>query len=491
MKDPVGKTAAMSPPGTATGARLEGPVPGDPFLMISDLDLGAAGYVREEWFLEGTANAYSLDGERRADGRWTVTPASRAAFKTRIVVYRPVDPARFDGSVVVEWFNVSGGLDASPDWFFLHRHLMRHGAAWVGVSAQKAGIDGGGLVPGMPLKTVNAERYASLVHPGDAFAFDIYSTVARALRTRGSGPLGPLAAQRVIAIGESQSAGFLVTYVNAVDPVERCFDAFLIHGRPGAVPSMDGAYLRASPDGDLSNVAAIASVGQRIREDLRVPVLTFQSETDVAILGGGRARQPDAERVRLWELAGAAHFDTYGLVASQFDRDGIAVEELAGHLAPTADVMGMSAPMPINSGPQQHYVLNAALTHLDRWVREGRPAPQAPRLETADEGATMLVRDDLGIARGGIRTPWVEAPSAVVSGEPQRGEGFVFLFGKTLVLDEQTLARLYPSGPEEHRSRFEAATATAVRDGYLLAEDAGEITALARHGRQPSGWKSR
>src|SRR6185369_1168647 len=228
MKDSVGKTAAMSLPGTATGARLEGPVPGDPFLMISDLDLGAAGYVREEWFLEGMANAYSLDGERRADGRWTVTPASRAAFKTRIVVYRPVDPARFDGSVVVEWFNVSGGLDASPDWFFLHRHLMRHGAAWVGVSAQKAGIDGGGLVPGMPLKTVNAERYASLVHPGDAFAFDIYSTVARALRTRGSGPLGPLAAQRVIAIGESQSAGFLVTYVNAVDPVERCFDAFLI-----------------------------------------------------------------------------------------------------------------------------------------------------------------------------------------------------------------------------------------------------------------------
>lgn len=65
MKDSVGKTAAMSPPGTATGARLEGAVPGDPFLMISDLDLGAAGYVREEWFLEGTANAYSLDGERR------------------------------------------------------------------------------------------------------------------------------------------------------------------------------------------------------------------------------------------------------------------------------------------------------------------------------------------------------------------------------------------------------------------------------------------
>ena len=184
----------------------------------------------------------------------------------------------------------------------------------MGVSAQKAGIDGGGLVPGMPLKATNAERYASLVHPGDAFAFDIYSAVDRALRTPGSGPLGRLEAQRVIAIGESQSAGFLVTYVNAVDPIERCFDAFLIHGRPGAAPGLDGAYLRAPRDGDLSNVSAIASDGHRIREDARAPVLTFQSETDVVILGGGRARQPDSEHFRLWELAGAAHFDTYGLV---------------------------------------------------------------------------------------------------------------------------------------------------------------------------------
>lgn len=110
---------------------------------------------------------------------------------------------------------MSGGLDACPDWLFLHRHLMREGAAWVGVSAQKVGIDGGGFVPGMPLKIVNPERYGCLVHPGDAFAFDVYSEVGRALRTAGSGPLGQLKAQRMIAIGESQSAGFMVTYVNA------------------------------------------------------------------------------------------------------------------------------------------------------------------------------------------------------------------------------------------------------------------------------------
>jgi hypothetical protein len=480
-------------PGT-TGSRLEGPVPGRPFLMIADLDLPAAGYVREEWFLAATATAYSLDHQRGADGRWQAAPGARAPFKTRLVVYRPEEPSRFSGTVVVEWHNVSGGLDASPDWLFLHRHLMRAGAAWVGVSAQKAGIDGGGLVPGMPLKAANAERYASLVHPGDAFAFDIFSAVGRALRTSGSGPLGRLEAQRLIAIGESQSAGFLVTYVNAVDPIERCFDAFLIHGRPGAAAGLDGAYIRAPLDGDLThlstNIGTIASDGHRIREDARVPVLTLQSETDVVLLGGGRARQPDSERFRLWELAGAAHFDTYGLFAAHVDREGISVDELARHLAPTDDVMGMPAGAPINSGPQQHYVLNAALTHLDRWVREGMPPPEAPRLETADAAGTTLVRDHLGIVRGGIRTPWVETPSAVLSGDSPGGDGFLFLFGKTLALDTATLAKLYPGGADEHRSRFEAATAAAVGAGYLLAEDAGEITALARHGRQPSGWKA-
>ena len=101
------------------------------------------------------------------------------------------------------------------------------------------------------------------------------------------------------------------------------------------------------------------------------------------------------------------------------------------------------------------------------------------------------MRDHIGIVRGGIRTPWVEAPSAVLSGDSPGGDGFLFLFGKTLALDDPTLARLYPGGADEHRRRFEAATAAAVRAGYLLAEDAGEITALARHGRQPSGWKIR
>jgi hypothetical protein len=473
-----------------SSTKLEGPVPGDPFLIVGAIDLAAAGYEGEEWFLSGTASGYSLAGEQSHDGQWSVSRSGSAPFRTRLVVRRPADPARFNGTVVVEWMNVTGGIDAAPDWLFLHRHLMREGAAWVGVSVQKAGIDGGGMVPGRPLKEANAERYGSLVHPGDAFSFGIYSEVGRVLRTPKSGPLGPLEAQRLIAIGESQSAGFLVSYVNAVDAIERCYDAFLIHGRPGSAARLDGDYIRAPRDGDLSNVGPRLKQGHRVREDARVPVLTLQSETDVVTLGGGRARQPDSERFRLWELAGAAHFDTYGLIATHVDREGVAIEKLAARMAPTDRPAGLSTDFPVNSGPQQHYVVGAAVGCLERWVRDGTPAPEAPRLETADAGASELVRDELGIVRGGIRTPWVEAPCAALSGDSPGGEGFMFLFGKTVPFDSSTLDRLYPGGPDDHYTRFEAATERSVAAGFLLAADAEEICALAQHGRQPSGWRT-
>jgi len=86
-------------------------------------------------------------------------------------VYRPTSPKGFNGTVVVEWLNVSGGLDTSPDWTDAHAELIRDGFAWMGVSAQYAGVEGGGTILGildLPLKTVDPARYGSLVHPGEA-----------------------------------------------------------------------------------------------------------------------------------------------------------------------------------------------------------------------------------------------------------------------------------------------------------------------------------
>jgi len=450
---------------------VSGPNSGAFFLgSPQSYDLAALGYSNEEFLLEGTARSYaSAPGDAR--------------YRTRVVVRRPLAPARFNGCAVVEWFNVSGGLDAAPDWSFTHRHLIREGFAWVGVSAQRAGIEGGGFAAmSFPLKRMDAKRYATLEHPGDAFSFDIFSQAGRAVRD--GRLLGGRAPRRVLAIGESQSAVFLVTYVNAVDADARVFDGFLLHGRGGSGASLEGSM---GADRPLAEVAEAVSSGrggaimagtERIRSDARVPVLTLQSETDVVGLGSAGARQPDSDRFRLWEIAGAAHADTYLLVASGSDDGSLAPAAFAKLLAPTTELFGMKVNTPINAGPQQHYVLQAALAHLDRWAAGGAPPPEAPRLELGG-GEVPLALDALGIAKGGVRSPWVDAPTAALSGFGQSGTDFAFLFGTTRPFDAATLARLYPGGRPDFLARFEKATSEAVARGFLLEADVPEIRAVA------------
>jgi hypothetical protein len=459
-----------------------GPVPGTPVSTLGAFDLRRHGYAVQEWFLTGTASSWRTAGELGDDGRWTVDAAGSAPFTTRLLICRP-DPFQFRGTVVVEWLNVSGGGDGSPDWFFLHRHLMREGAAWVGVSAQKAGIDGGGLFEsGQHLKNVASERYETLAHPGDAFAFDIFSQAGAVLRT-GAGPLADLNIQTLLAAGESQSAAFLVTYVNAVDPLARIYDGFMIHGRGAAGASLEGEMrARRVAHGealDLASRSDARNPGHRIREDVRVPVITVQSETDVMMLGGFRGRQPDSDRFRLWEIAGAAHFDTYGLVAAHRDDGSLPVAELAALTAPTDEVMGQKAASLVNSGPQQHYVLNAALAHLEAWVRGGSTPPGAERFETTGGESPDLVLDELGNVRGGVRTPWVDVPVAVLSGLGQRGAMFTVLFGVTRPFDGAQLGRLYPNGRRQYLTAFERSLDEAITSGFLLAADRDEILGVA------------
>jgi len=270
--------------------RVQGPIGGAPVIPLGQYDLGALGYTLEEYFFSGTASSYSLIGERGANGRWDARPDQTAPFTTRLVTCRPTDPSRFNGTVVVEWLNVSGGLDAPPDWYMTHRHIMREGMAWAGVSVQKAGVEGGAsLGAGIPLKQADQMRYQALSHPGDAFAFDIFTQAGSVLRApSGAGVLGPLAARHLIAAGASQSAIFLVTYINAVDPLVGLYDAFLVHGRGGSGAPINGDFLSARTRIDVTGDAPLFSGSEQIRDDVRVPVLTIQSETDVIKLGNRR-----------------------------------------------------------------------------------------------------------------------------------------------------------------------------------------------------------
>ena len=466
---------------------LSGPVAGQPSLLSSFFDLAGLGYLAEEYFLSGDAVSYEAAGPTGDDGRWQARQGASAPFTTRLVVYRPADPAAFCGSVVVEWLNVSAGADTPAGWATYHRHLLRAGFAWIGVSAQRAGIEGGGIFAERaardgdwfslpPLKQADPARYAALAHPGDAFSYDIFTQAgALARRPAGTGVLGPLTADRVLAAGQSQSAAFLVTYVNAVAPVAGGYDGYLIHGRPGRPAGLSRWDVTSPAEPGLPPLAG----GVRVRTDGPAPVIILQTETDVfGALASLGSRQPDDERLRLWEIAGAAHADTYTVSAAFTDSGQLPPAELAALLAPRNDLFGPAWAAPINSGPQQHYVAQAAVAALDRWVRDGTPPPVAARLDTGEAGGPHL--DALGIATGGVRSPWVDVPAAVLSGLGQEASpGPAFLFGSTCPLPAGALRRLYPAGAADYTPAFRAAAERMAGAGFLLAGDLDEAVAVA------------
>src|SRR5207244_4370715 len=127
---------------------------GTPFIAGTSFDLATVGYEQSEYLFGGTASAYTSATPLTSDGKWKVAPASTAPFTTRLLVYRPVDAKDFNGTVIVEWNNVSGGLDTAPIWLAAHDELIREGYAWVGVTTQQVGVEGGGraVVPNLDLK---------------------------------------------------------------------------------------------------------------------------------------------------------------------------------------------------------------------------------------------------------------------------------------------------------------------------------------------------
>jgi hypothetical protein len=167
-----------------TDSTLVTPVPGQPFLLLGAFDVGSVGYGVEEFFVSATASSYHPTTELNSDGRWDVTPCGTADYTTRVVVLTPTDPARFNGTVLVEWLNVSGGIDAPAVWMMAHREIMRAGYAYVAVSAQQVGVEGGASLLGadMSLKTQGPTRYVALHHPGDAFCYDIFSAIGALIK---------------------------------------------------------------------------------------------------------------------------------------------------------------------------------------------------------------------------------------------------------------------------------------------------------------------
>jgi hypothetical protein len=427
-------------------------------LYGTSFDLSKVGYERSQYFVSGTAKSYVPEQPLSSDGKWKVAAGASAPYTTRIAVYRPINPKKFNGTVVVEWLNVSGGTDDSPDWTMSHTELIHDGFAWVGVSAQQVGVDAA--------KSTDPAEYSSLSHPGDSFSYDIFSQAGEAVRDDASTILGGLQPRTLIAAGESQSAGRLMTYIDAVQPITHVYQGFLVHSQFGT-----GAPLSQAPQPNYA-----ASNPTTIRSDIGVPVFEFETETDVDNSNlTDRLHYGSPRWFRLWEIAGSSHYDYYGLAIGPNDTGNGqgAVKNLAAMQNPTrTPVGGFNCAVPINTGGT-HWALDAAVYWLNNWVMTGMPPPPAPLLATTQDLPVVFKLDANGNVIGGVRTPQVDAPIAALGSQGNSG-GFCFLFGSTVPYSAAHLAALY-----KNHGQFVAAWARAAKtdrtQGFLLPADAVQL----------------
>jgi hypothetical protein len=436
----VGLGTGHAAPASVANPVVEGPIGttglwGHPW-NDQFFEVGSVGYSEQEYFVSGTAKTY------------TATPTT-ASYKTRIVVYRPTDPRRFNGTTIVEWDNVTAQNAEEPMWTWLHPMVFREGYAYVFVSAQAAAVCCGPRSH----KLWDPVRYASLNHPGDDYSFDIYSQVVQAVRSpQDLDPMGRLKTKRVLGVGNSQSASRLHTYVNTVQPDAGVVDAFLLDA--GGSKTFAGEPL--------------------------VPVVQLLSEDGLSQDGPNVSAN-----YRLWEVPGASHNDadtgaheaTNSRTTTHAPKQPYAAEEEI-HRNSHYGEEGLSthatcAPVLLGGGNEypRRYAVRAAVDQLNTWLKTGKPAPAAPRAEFDALG--LPLRDAHGNALGGLRLPPLDVPVATYAATT------CGLFGSTVAFDPLTLAQLYPSH-DDYVTRMQAATDRTVAAGFLLPHDAEELMTLAR-----------
>ncbi|MGC4062075.1 MAG: alpha/beta hydrolase domain-containing protein [Aquabacterium sp.] len=417
--------------------------------------LASSGYLEEEFFLRGQAQAYTRDGEWEKDGKWAVKPHGAAqAYETRLLVRRPKDPARFNGIVVVEWLNTTMGFDLDGGWILTHDEIEREGYAWVGVSAEAPGVQA--------LKAANATRYAQMQLARNDLAFDIYTQAAQAIRQAAPGwgasnGQSALKSVKLLGLGYSQSAVFLTTYLDAIQPIGKAYDGFYMRSTAPAAPKVDDTE---------SFVFA-----PQIRADLNVPVMQLQTEMEVMV-SWPLSKTQDTDKVRYWEIPGASHFDKY-LQEQTLPIGDAAFTSVVPHCF-----------KPVNTLPARMFD-HAALHALRMWVGNGTLPPKAPRMQRGRIG--FIQSDDVGNAQGGLRLPELDAPVAqygMYSNFPtnslsQRARYACVAGGSTNPLDAGALHARYANGPAYVEAYTKAAD-KLLKDGFLRPADHAALIEQAK-----------
>lgn len=427
--DVGGRTPAATLIGPVTGG-LRGHALWDSWFRLDEL-----GYEEAEYFVSGTAVS-------KVDG-------ALAPYTTRFIWRRPSDPAAFNGTVVLDWVNVTAQFENAVEILNSQQHFLREGYAYAHVSVQAAGLC---CLPLLTPKVWDPLRYAPIDHPGDDYAFSMLNQIARAIRSPGDiDAMNGLPVRTVLAAGQSQSAIQLFEFVNDehVDPA--VIDGVLVH----------------------------SSIGRVFRKSPPVPVLHLLTDYE-AVVEGPSVR----DNIVLWEIAGAAHQDFHVGYQQVFGQALRAAASLPPRPASAYfDLLDIAG----NYGEQPHplhpvcilagasfparYAVNAAFHHLNSWARGGPRPPEGARYLFDDDDA--LATDRFGNALGGIRLPPVEVPVA------RYQSTLCGLGGITVPFTRQQLNAEYGSHGA-YLCALKTAIAQSLADGFLLPADADDLLRRAR-----------
>jgi hypothetical protein len=418
--------------------------------------LAAKNYVEEEFYVAGKANRYRIR-DVMANAELIDT---RHPYLTRVLVRRPANPARFNGTVVVEWLNVSLGHDADFVYASIRELLVRDGYAWVGVSAQHVGVEG--LIGSNPSRYGKLSVAASNQDPaggkeidppgrgagGDVLGWDIFSQVGATVAKQASPMMGGLKVRQVIAAGESQSSFRLGMYHNSIHPMHRIYNGFLLYDR--------------GPEFAL-------------RTDLGTKLVSFGSEFMNVFLKG--SPQPDSTDQRWWEIAGASHESLDEIVNymdPQIHRDHALKGPDGASISLTDFETADCAITPVWSRVPNGDVMKAALKGLNTWLTSGVAPPTVPRL--VSDGQKQLIRDAQGRVAGGIHTAAYDVPRAT---NGAYGSGKCTLAGYHIDFTPQQMCERYGSHAE-YVAQVQRVVNANVRDRVLLPEEAERTVSEAR-----------
>ena len=455
-----------------------------PFLgagtSLLPVDLAARGYVEEEFFVSGNANIYDWAAPG-AKSAVTVRTAN-VPYTTRILVRRPLAARKASGRVILELLNPTGGYDFAPLWGLSWEHFLRRGDIWVGLTIKPVAAE--------TLKRFDPVRYAPLsfaYHQGadcqsaspeseDGLAWDITAQVGALLRSSTKeNPLAGFDVRRLIAAGYSQTGGYLVTYLNAVQDELRLgnersvFDAYLdAAGAMVAVP-----INQCSPP-------LPATDPRRDVQRRDAPVVTAMTQTDFARARALELRRPDGDEpqdsFRLYEIAGAAHSGPFP-AGQPSDMD----LKIAGLSSPNS----AEACLETQSNFPLGYAFNALWMQLEDLLVRGQAMQQAAPISVDPHGKILL--DAKGNAVGGVRLPQLAVPLAVYGGRSTprdaspRSEFLCSLTGSMRAFQPAELKTLY-GNRTGYIKRFNEAVDAAVAQRWLEPVDATAIKAQALHG---------